>query len=313
MPLSDSEVSDLMLQWVAKELPSTYVEKSWDPETGTGAIISKGLWYACRGVIFDANGVIMVEKISEHATLEGARAKGENWWQQALEKMEKFEHGSVIDCSRVVYSHHGIYDEESNSVIEYYGTSDKLPKAKVCATPLKKFLLRESSYKLRLSLFKPPKGTEVYEPEKTVRIARELIGTADYNALGNNCQHLASFCTTGKAQSFDVNLLKKAMGIVSATGLSGLALFASFCGVIYLIAPTVFLAQALIGFVLTPLGLSILIIIAGTSVIGAGIAIACMVVLTQFKKKNILSTPSNPTSEEFQQFISLLSDMPDIC
>ncbi len=49
------------------------------------------------------------------------------------------------------------------------------------------------------------------EPEETVRQAESLLGATGYHLISNNCEHLASWCVTGTAESRQVER-------VSATG-----------------------------------------------------------------------------------------------
>jgi hypothetical protein len=45
--------------------------------------------------------------------------------------------------------------------------------------------------------------------EKSVQIAKNMIGNKDYDLVFNNCEHFASFCITGKRKSEIIDKLKE--------------------------------------------------------------------------------------------------------
>lgn len=51
-----------------------------------------------------------------------------------------------------------------------------------------------------------------FDPEETVRRAESMIGTTGYHLVSNNCEHLASWCVTGIAESRQVERVSAAGG-----------------------------------------------------------------------------------------------------
>ena len=52
---------------------------------------------------------------------------------------------------------------------------------------------------------------KIYSPEETVKRARSKIGERKFFLPGNNCEHFAIWCKTGVRQSYQVNLVLKAV------------------------------------------------------------------------------------------------------
>ena len=52
---------------------------------------------------------------------------------------------------------------------------------------------------------------KIYSPEETVKRARSKIGERKFFLQGNNCEHFAIWCKTGVRQSYQVNLVLKAV------------------------------------------------------------------------------------------------------
>jgi hypothetical protein len=50
--------------------------------------------------------------------------------------------------------------------------------------------------------------------EETVRLANRLLNEEDYSLVTNNCEHMATYCVTGKASSRQVQ--KGTIGLVGA-------------------------------------------------------------------------------------------------
>ncbi len=50
---------------------------------------------------------------------------------------------------------------------------------------------------------------ERFSAEKTVKIAKSMIGNKDYDLVFNNCEHFASFCATGRKKSEIIDKLKE--------------------------------------------------------------------------------------------------------
>ncbi|WP_455538189.1 lecithin retinol acyltransferase family protein [Terrisporobacter sp.] len=52
---------------------------------------------------------------------------------------------------------------------------------------------------------------KIYSPEETVKRARSKVGEKKFFLPGNNCEHFVLWCKTGVKQSYQVNLLLKAI------------------------------------------------------------------------------------------------------
>lgn len=51
----------------------------------------------------------------------------------------------------------------------------------------------------------------IYSPEETVKRARSRIGERKFLLPSNNCEHFVMWCKTGVRQSYQVNLVLKAV------------------------------------------------------------------------------------------------------
>ena len=113
--------------------------------------------------------------------------------------------GDHIYVRRGLHSHHGIYVGQGR-VIHFKGEFKEKSNPVVRETGLEEFLrggtLRREDHKHRLP------------PEETVRRARRLLEGKDYSLLRSNCEHMATFCATGKAKSRQV---RRAAAGLSAT------------------------------------------------------------------------------------------------
>jgi len=95
----------------------------------------------------------------------------------------------------LLYSHHGIYAGEGN-VIHFKGAEKEKRDPAVIITDIDNFLnggkLRRRNYKERLPY------------SESLRIAREHLSKKRYSLRGNNCEHFATYCATGKKKSKQV-------------------------------------------------------------------------------------------------------------
>jgi len=95
----------------------------------------------------------------------------------------------------LLYSHHGIYAGEG-AVINYKGADKEKRDPAVIITDIDNFLnggkLRRRNHKKRLP------------HSESLRIAREHLSKKRYSLRGNNCEHFATYCTTGKKKSKQV-------------------------------------------------------------------------------------------------------------
>ena len=107
----------------------------------------------------------------------------------------------------LLYSHHGIYAGDGN-VIHYKGDDKEKQDPTVIMTRLEIFLsggkLRRRNYKKRLPY------------SESLRIAREHLSEKGYSLSGNNCEHFATYCATGKKKSRQV---RRAVGSIATVTL----------------------------------------------------------------------------------------------
>jgi len=114
--------------------------------------------------------------------------------------------GDHVYVRRRLHSHHGIYVGKDR-VIHYKGLhKEKKNNPVVQKTNMDEFLrggkLRHRDYKERLPM------------EETVRLANRLLNEEDYSLVTNNCEHMATYCVTGKASSRQVQ--RGTIGLVGA-------------------------------------------------------------------------------------------------
>jgi len=112
------------------------------------------------------------------------------------------------------YTHHGIYIGEGK-VIHFTGSVREKVDPEVCETDLARFLkgetLKRRNYQKRLS------ATE------TICIAKKQLSNKNFSMIWNNCEHFATYCTTGKKKSRQV---KRALSGLSTIIGTGVALYA---------------------------------------------------------------------------------------
>lgn len=105
--------------------------------------------------------------------------------------------GDHIRVRRLLYSHHGI-DCGDGTVIHYTGTLWKRREAAVVRTPLDAFARDKAVAILR---YKHPSP-----PEEVLARAESRLSEQKYDIVFNNCEHFASWCVTGQAQSRQVRV-----------------------------------------------------------------------------------------------------------
>ena len=102
----------------------------------------------------------------------------------------------------LLYSHHGIYAGEG-AVINYKGADKEKRDPAVIITDIDNFLncgkLRRRNYKKRIP------------HSESLRNAQELLSEKGYSLPGNNCEHFATYCATGKKKSKQV---RRAIGSI---------------------------------------------------------------------------------------------------
>ncbi len=107
----------------------------------------------------------------------------------------------------LLYSHHGIYAGEG-TVIHFKGEDKEKQDPAVTLTEIGSFLnggkLRRRDYPERLS------------HAESLRIARDHLSEKEYSLPGNNCEHFATYCATGKKKSKQV---RRAIGSIFTVAL----------------------------------------------------------------------------------------------
>ena len=140
------------------------------------------------------------------------------------------QNGDVLRVNRGLYSHYGVYVEESEHVIHYTGATGPADfNGIVRETSLAEFLngsehfdvcsfpdnpqtlpaIANPSHKL-FQLWQAVKAAKLkdyhlYSGDETVQRARSKLGTGGYNLAFNNCEHFAVWCKTGIRDSSQVN------------------------------------------------------------------------------------------------------------
>lgn len=140
------------------------------------------------------------------------------------------------------YSHHGIYCGDfcynnrfyKNVVIHYQG---KLKSGQIRGLSYEKFASEKDIYVVQY------KEGSCYSDKIVVNRAISKLGEPDYNLFGNNCEHFAHWCKTGKKNSDQVNqAIKMAGGVLGVAAVLLLPEIAIPGGVVAAIA-----ANGLIG------------------------------------------------------------------
>lgn len=116
------------------------------------------------------------------------------------------DHICVRRTSRF-YTHHGIYMGDGK-VIHVTGSIREKVHPEVRETDLTGFLkggtLKRREYKERLPA------------SETVRIASRHISDKSYSMIWNNCEHFATYCTTGRRNSRQVKRAMSGLSTVAA-------------------------------------------------------------------------------------------------
>lgn len=114
--------------------------------------------------------------------------------------------GEHIRVQRFLYSHHGI-DCGDGTVLHYTGTLWKRKGATVKRTALQDFAAGKKLAVLHYD--------NQEEPNEVIQRAESRLNEQEYSLIGNNCEHFATWCMTGKAKSHQIK--KVAVTIVTAT------------------------------------------------------------------------------------------------
>jgi hypothetical protein len=120
--------------------------------------------------------------------------------------------GDHLVVDRGIYWHHGV-DLGNGTIVHFAGPGKDKTLASIRVDTFQDFAsgttVRVRNYGQRL------------DPEETVRRAESLVGATGYHLVSKNCEHLASWCVTGVAESRQVERVS------AATGTATVALLAS--------------------------------------------------------------------------------------
>lgn len=152
-------------------------------------------------------------------------------FEHNLKQMHELETGDIIDFNRGFYTHSAILDKNGYKVIHRNGepgsksslTTDLMNKAIVIEENLIDVMF-ESKFRKNNHL----DNTQTQrKPHEIIKYARERLGVKGYNLLTENCQHFATECRYGVAQSHEVTTVSYiAGGVAIASALIGGYFFA---------------------------------------------------------------------------------------
>ena len=118
--------------------------------------------------------------------------------------MDKAKRGDVIYVDRGLYYHFGVY-ENPQSIIHYAPVGKDKAKLGIGSNPvihittLKDFLDGAQSYVIcEFSVL----WYKLFSQEETIKRARSKVGEREYSLALNNCEHFATWCKTGKNESY---------------------------------------------------------------------------------------------------------------
>lgn len=110
-----------------------------------------------------------------------------------------------------VYCHHGIY-VGNNKVVHFAPMSGSEVKdnhqSVVHETTLENFL---RGGQLEVRCYSEEELKVKHSADRIVKDAYRCIGIKNYSFVFNNCEHFASWCVTGKAQSRQVEVVKTSL------------------------------------------------------------------------------------------------------
>lgn len=111
-----------------------------------------------------------------------------------------------------IYSHHGI-DMGDGTVIHFSGEPFRRKDARVCRVSLADFL---AGGRLSIVEHRGP----VRAPEDVAAAAEVCLSRQDYCLVRNNCEHLATWCKTGRSQSSQVRRVFRMAGGAAGASLA---------------------------------------------------------------------------------------------
>ena len=117
--------------------------------------------------------------------------------------------GDHIKVARQLYDHHGI-DVGNGEVIHYSGEMNAEKKNAVICRVSKAAFAEGGDILIVIH-----EEGSCYSPEETVCRAEKYLGNGlgKYDFLGNNCEHFARWCKTGKKESKQVERATKGLAV----------------------------------------------------------------------------------------------------
>ena len=122
--------------------------------------------------------------------------------------------GDHLSVWRGAYSHHGI-DVGGNRVIHYGGVRGGKRNAIICYTTWRAFAAGNEVEVVH--------HRNAAAPSVVVQRAESRLGENGYNLFGNNCEHFATWCKTGRQESQQVEAVKSVGGFGTGAALVGAA------------------------------------------------------------------------------------------
>eukprot|EP00048_Salpingoeca_helianthica_P017595 m.238069 g.238069 ORF g.238069 m.238069 type:complete len:206 (+) comp21555_c0_seq1:271-888(+) len=150
--------------------------------------------------------------------------------QFSKRRLMQVELGDHLKVKRVGYTHHGIVsqvDEEGQPTKMIHYTLDSKDAPIIAETSFRRFKSEDDALVTRVD------EQAAFPLEEIVQRARSQIGESDYDLLGHNCEHFASWCRTGQPGSAQVRNLGQSMVKVGIFGAIASA-FVGFLGLVLL-------------------------------------------------------------------------------
>jgi hypothetical protein len=117
--------------------------------------------------------------------------------------------GDHVVVDRGPYRHHAV-DRGEGTVVHFAGPGKPKRAVSIRIDSFEDFVGEGGIARVR-------KYGQRLDPEESVRRAEALVGTTGYDLLANNCEHLASFCVAGVAESRQVERSTAFGGVVMVT------------------------------------------------------------------------------------------------
>ena len=116
--------------------------------------------------------------------------------------------GDHIRIARSFYTHHGIYMGD-DGVIHFTGDLKNRRGAKIRRTSLSRFLGGQPKRDLEIVQY-----GKCHSRKRVVKRAERRLGEDGYSVFGNNCEHFARWCVTGRHESRQVARVVRIAGAV---------------------------------------------------------------------------------------------------